>query len=401
MTSHIGARRRPARVRPIRWPVVAVLVVLVLGASVVDAQVTVEQPSDARPSKFRSPDDGWLDVSGFLDEKYGFLPLAIPITEPAVGYGAAVALAFISKPLGEARAGFGRPDITIAGGLGTENGSWGLLVGDIRHWLDDRLETQVGVTYLSANLDFHGIGSDRRLDDHPLRYNLQPKGGVLRAKYRLGDTPAWAGLGYAFASTRVDFDAGPGTPGLPEFRRHSNVGGLTPSFTYDSRDNLFTPIRGAFVELAFGVFSPALGGDDDFQRLQATAMRFVPLLPTLHLGVRGDFAATFGDAPFYLRPFISLRGAPIMRYQGEEIVQAEAELRWQLWRRWSLVGFAGGGVAWTDFERFRNTRGVPTGGVGFRYELARRYGVHAGLDVAFGPDNTAVYVQVGSAWARP
>jgi len=24
-----------------------------------------------------------------------------------------------------------------------------------------------------------------------------------------------------------------------------------------------------------------------------------------------------------------------------------------------------------------------------------------GLDIAFGPDNTAVYVQVGSAWARP
>lgn len=42
-----------------------------------------------------------------------------------------------------------------------------------------------------------------------------------------------------------------------------------------------------------------------------------------------------------------------------------------------------------------------TGGVGFRYELARKYGIHGGLDLAVGPDNTAVYVQVGSAWARP
>jgi hypothetical protein len=39
--------------------------------------------------------------------------------------------------------------------------------------------------------------------------------------------------------------------------------------------------------------------------------------------------------------------------------------------------------------------------VGLRYEIARKYGIHLGLDVAFGPDNTAVYVQVGSAWARP
>jgi hypothetical protein len=33
--------------------------------------------------------------------------------------------------------------------------------------------------------------------------------------------------------------------------------------------------------------------------------------------------------------------------------------------------------------------------------VARKYGIQMGLDVAFGPDNTAVYVQVGSAWARP
>ena len=42
-----------------------------------------------------------------------------------------------------------------------------------------------------------------------------------------------------------------------------------------------------------------------------------------------------------------------------------------------------------------------TGGFGFRYEIARRYGIHMGLDIAFAPDNAAVYVQIGSAWARP
>ena len=90
-----------------------------------------------------------------------------------------------------------------------------------------------------------------------------------------------------------------------------------------------------------------------------------------------------------------------MRYQGDETAQNEAELRWQFWKRFSLVGFAGGGVAWNDFERLGNTQTVVTGGAGFRYELARKYGIHMGLDVAFGPDNTAIYVQVGSAWARP
>jgi outer membrane protein assembly factor BamA len=382
--------------------VIIVLSVMSWGSSA-GAQTTPAKPADATtaPSKFFSAEDGWVDVGGFLDQAYGFLPVVIPITEPAVGYGAAGGLTFISKPLSEAQAGFGRPNITIVGGLGTENGSWGGLAADVRHWLDDRLETQAGLAYASVNLDFHGVGEDRLLRKNPLRYNLEPKGGVLRAKYRLGESRAWAGLGYAFAATRVAFEAPQGTPGLPDFLRDSNVGGLTPSFTYDTRDNIFTPNRGTFVETVVGFFSKALGGDEEFQRAQLIAMQYMPLHEKVYLGLRGDAAATFGDAPFYLRPFISLRGAPIMRYQGEEVAQVEAELRWQFWKRFSLVGFVGGGAAWNDFERFHNTQAVVTGGVGFRYELARTYGIHAGLDVAFAPDNTAVYIQVGSAWARP
>jgi hypothetical protein len=135
--------------------------------------------------------------------------------------------------------------------------------------------------------------------------------------------------------------------------------------------------------------------------MRLIAMQFIPLHPVLHLGVRGDAAASSDNAPFYLRPFISLRGAPAMRYQGEEVAQIEAELRWQFWNRFSLVGFAGGGAAWNDFGRFQDTQTVVTHGVGFRYEVSRKYGIHVGMDVAFGPDETAVYVQIGSAWARP
>jgi hypothetical protein len=110
---------------------------------------------------------------------------------------------------------------------------------------------------------------------------------------------------------------------------------------------------------------------------------------------------SFGDMPFYLRPYVTLRGAPVLRYQGEHAAKVEAELRWQFWKRFSLVGFAGTGVAWNDLEGFEATQSVTTGGGGFRYELARRYKLHMGIDVAFGPDGPAFYVQFGSAWFRP
>jgi hypothetical protein len=360
-----------------------------------------ESDTDEEPSLFRSAEDGWFDVSNFLDQEYGFLPILMPITEPAVGYGIAGGVTFLSRPLGEVRAGYGRPNVTFVGGLATENGSQGVMAGDLRYWLDDRLQTLVAITDMSVNLDYFGVGADDELDGHHLAYNLQPTGGLAQAKLRLGDSRTWAGLGYSLASVAVDFDDPTGTAGLPESFDDSTEAGLTPSLTFDSRDNAFTPLDGTYVEGSCGVFREGLGGDHEFERARLTLLHYLELGNDLSLGLRGEAAATFGDTPFYLQPYIALRGAPAMRYQGEQMALIESELRWQFWNRWSAVGFLGTGSAWNEVEELEDKQSVITGGTGFRYEIARAYGLHLGLDVAFGPEGAAVYVQVGSAWARP
>jgi hypothetical protein len=357
----------------------------------------IPTPAGTGTSKVRSADDGWVDLSGFLDTKFGFLPVATVITEPAVGLGGAGGLAFINKPL----LGDERPDITFVGGLGTENGTKGALAGDMHHWLDGRLQTVAGVFWASVNLDYYGLGDDSVLAANPLRYNLEPAAVLGQAKYRLGRLPFFAGLRYSFAQTHVAFDAPPSTPGLPDFRRTSKVGGLAPSLTFDSRNNLFTPTRGSYAEGTVAFFNDALGGDDDFERVQVVGMHYAPLPARVFAGVRGELNTSSHGTPFYLRPFIYQRGVPAMRYQGEQMAQAEGELRWQFWKRFSAVGFAGVGSAWTELEQFESSNTVAAGGAGFRYELARRYGIHAGLDIAYGPEGVAFYVQWGSAWMRP
>jgi hypothetical protein len=382
---------------------VSILMLSTVAGPVVTAQTNITSTPEATnaPSKFRSPEDNWLDVSKFLDQRYGFLPIVLPITEPAVGYGGFGGLAFLDKPLGQSLGGYGRPDITAVGGLGTENGTWGVMAANLHHWFDDQLQTQVALVYASVNLDFYGIGEDNQLQSQPLRYNLDPRGGFVQGKYRLWGSRYWVGLRYAIFSTEVSFDSPPGTPGLPSFSRISNVGGLTPSLTYDSRDNIFTPTSGRYVELNAGLYSEWFGGDTDFQRPSLVAIQYFPLGPKWTVGFRGDVVGSYGDVPFYLRPYISLRGAAAMRYQGDEVAQIETEVRWQFWKRFSLVGFVGGGAAWNDGFQFENKEAIVTGGTGFRYELAKEYGIHIGLDVAFGPNTTAVYLQIGSAWSKP
>ncbi len=362
------------------------------------SQGTITQPSS---SKIRSSEDGWLDISEFVDQAYGFVPLVIPITEPAVGFGGVGALAFVDKQQHSETAGFGRPNLTVIGGMKTENGTSGVMAGDVRHWLDDRMQTLIGIVHASINLDFQGIGQDRALENDPRTYNMETIAGVAQAKYRLGDTRAWLGIGYALANTTIEFDVLPTITSLPNFQRQSRVGGITPSFSYDSRDNIFTPSQGQYLNLSAGLFSRALGSDTDFQRVNLTGIHYLPLNSNLTLGLLGSATFSFGDVPFYLRPFILMRGVAAMKYQGESSAQIEAELRWQFWQRFSLVGFAGAGSSWNDFEYFENRQNVTTGGFGFRYELARKYGMHMGLDIAYGPDGPAYYIQFGSAWMRP
>jgi len=230
------------------------------------------------PSKFRSAEDGWLDISGFLDADFGFLPVVLPISEPAVGYGAAAGPAFLSKSPGASR-----PNVTAVGGLGTQNGTWGVVAADSRYWLDGKLQTLVGAAYASVNLDYYGIGENRTLAEHPLSYNLEPKGGLVQAKYRIGDSDFWAGLSYAFFSTKVSFETSTDTSNLPELHGESNVGGVGPSVSFDTRDNIFTPTRGTYAEVLAGLGSQAFGGDGEFQRVQLLAMQYVPLLPRLFL----------------------------------------------------------------------------------------------------------------------
>jgi hypothetical protein len=348
-----------------------------------------------------SNEDGWLDISGFIDQSYGFIPVVIPITEPALGLGAAGALVFIDKQKDKAGAGFGRPNISAFGALGTDNGTKGAFAGDMRHWRDDRLKTLVGVVKASVNLEFYGIGRDPLLEKDPSTFNLETTAGVVQASHRLGESPAWASLGYVLASSTIGFDLLPAVESLPDFQAESRVGGLLAGLTFDSRDNIFTPTRGTYLDASAGLFSEALGSDTDFQRLGLTGIHYRPLAKDLTLGVMGTSVLSFGNVPFYLRPFIGLRGAPVMRYQGDYTAEVEAELRWQFWKRVSLIGFAGVGMTRNENGNDRAAQDVTTGGLGLRYEIARKYGLHMGIDVACGPEGPAYYVQFGSAWMRP
>ena len=363
-------------------------------------QADAEAPREGR-ARFRDPQDGKLDLSYLLEKPRGFLPVPIVVTEPAVGYGGGAAGMFL-RPREEAgQEGWDRPNISAVGALATQNGTWGAIAGDASRWMDGRLRTQVGGGTGQINLDFYGLGPNRLSLDEKVRYSLEFTGAVLQANWQLAPKSPWAaGLRYVYADVDPKLRDDSLFPDLAD-RARVKISAPTAVLEYDSRDNVFTPTRGIYAESSLLASRETLGATDDFERFDQVLIGWHPLAHDLTLGARGSYSWSSSGTPFFMRPFVQLRGVPAMRYQGDRMASIEAEVRWQFSGRWSLVGFGGAGATRTSRETFTATQNVGSGGVGFRYELARKFGLHVGMDVAHSPGTTAVYLQIGNAWFRP
>jgi hypothetical protein len=380
-------------------PAIAFLLI-VAAASAQDPSEPPASGTSKRPI-WKDPSDGWLDLSALLERPGRFFPLAVPITEPAVGVGLAGGAVFLRPRVTAGNQGWTRPNISLAGGLYTSNGSWAAVMGDSSVWRNGRLETFFAGGYASLNLKFFDASTGSPNGETGVGYNLTAAGGAAQGKIRLGRSKFLAGIRYIILDVATR-PSGAGTESLSNgVNRSDRIAGPSVSLTHDSRNNFLSPTKGIYSETSFSYFDPAVGGSINFQRLDQVTFGYIPLHAKVTLGIRGDAGFSFRDPVFYARPYVSLRGVPALRYQRQHLLQTESELQWRFWNRLSAVGFGGVARVWNSGDAGGHAKGVGAGGGGFRYEIARKFGLHCGIDVARGPEQWAFYFVFGSAWARP
>jgi hypothetical protein len=373
---------------------------------------------------FTDPLDGRFDMSEYLAENaFGFLPVPIIITEPAVDGGLGMMGLFFHEDdeTAEKRRQAMRtsenpsrhllpPNVSAVAGAYTGNESWFVGGGHVGFFRQGTIRYRLGGGYGDVDMDYYSIGNNNL--ENPLSINTESLFLIQSLKFKLGELPLYLGpiQRYVNAELSPASDLGevlpPGTP--PE-----TVDALTDLLTsdvalsalgveleLDTRNNFFTPTAGYYLDFRYGAYRDAFGSDIDYDWYNLSSLNYFELTEHWRFALRLEAEVADSDEPLppFATPSIDLRGIPAARYQGDYVGVLEGELTWQPDLRWSALAFLGAGRATYDSSDFSSASSEVARGVGFRYQIARRYGLHAGIDVAWGPEDTVWYIQVGSAW---
>ncbi len=368
------------------------------------------QNNQTQETSFFDKKDGMLDASEYLSELYGFLPVPVIITEPAIGYGGGVGLVYFHDTFLGKKSASGRAipaSISALFGVATDNGTkMGGLV-HIGYYKEDTIRTVTFLAYSDINVDV-------LLDYIPFAANMNGPLGYQALKFRVKDSDLFLGAGYVYTSLESNLEittpdpSGPIGPQTITQAFSNTEAAAQLILEYDTRDNTLSPSAGYFLNIKANFFDKAVGGEHNFQRHMLKSYFYMPVTDKINvnLNVSGEtLAGTGKDAPFYMYTFIMLRGMPIMKVQGEHIASSELELVYEVTPRWDILSFGGVGKAFgTDqFNKnsisFSESKENYTGGVGFRYLVASKFGLKVGVDVATSEYGDAFYIQMGSAWA--
>ena len=349
-------------------------------------------------------DEGDLDLSDYLSQAYGLLPVPIIITEPAVGYGGGAELIYLHDKFTGRKGASGRnipPSISGVILAGTENDTKIAGGFHLGYYLEDTLRTQTFVMLTDINTNFYTPA------DRAVFMNLKNPIFYQSFKYRFGESDFFAGISYLYTSSEVSLkhEEEDNDIDLPPWTTANAATGLI--LDYDTRDNTLSPNKGMLFNARANFFGDYAGSDNTFQKYFLQELLYIPLGEKINFDQRFVFDSIGGgEAPFYMYPFVAMRGVPAMRYQGENVALYEAQLSYDIGKRWRLLAFGGVARAYGSRDTllgdasvsFRDAPTVATKGVGFRYLIAEKFGLRMGIDIAKSNEDTAFYIQFGTAW---
>jgi Omp85 superfamily domain len=162
---------------------------------------------------------------------------------------------------------------------------------------------------------------------------------------------------------------------------------------FDSRDHLFDPKSGAFIQGRVRVNLPPLGGSTGFQLFSLDARVYRSVRPGSVLALEGAFAGASGTVPFEELPQLGgseLRAYVYGRWRDRTALRAQMEWRQHAVWRFGAVAFVGAGAIGSGVGALWSAPVRTTYGAGLRFNLSTKENANFSMDYARGQERANV-----------
>jgi hypothetical protein len=186
--------------------------------------------------------------------------------------------------------------------------------------------------------------------------------------------------------------------------------GVTANLLYDSRNNAFNPLPGAYTNIIYRLNAHALGSDANWQSLYIDMRKYISFTSTRQqnvLALWSYYWKTFGNGIPYLNlPSIgwdlyqrSGRGIEQNRYRGKSLLYFEAEYRKDVLAS-GLLGFVLFANVNSVTEPITNRFSYwhPAGGTGLRIKFNKGSGTNIAIDYGISEGYSAIILGLGEAF---
>jgi outer membrane protein assembly factor BamA len=171
------------------------------------------------------------------------------------------------------------------------------------------------------------------------------------------------------------------------------ISGVGLLLNYDTRDNIFQPLKGSFHQVSLMGFHSIWGSKFNFGHYQIDFRKYFRVYNQQVFAAQAWYSFTSGHPPFQRISLIG--GSDLMRgyFEGKfrdfHAMVYQAEYRLPLYRKLGLVLFGSAGQVADKVTGYSLRRFRYGGGLGLRYQLTDE-GLNFRLDIAFG-DQPALY----------
>jgi hypothetical protein len=336
------------------------------------------------------------DATNLKLQRGDFVVVPIPISSPTFGSGLIGGAAYFYPQTDEQKA-IQPASMTALAGAYTDNDSRALAIAQQNYWANNQWRFTGAIGGADLRLPLLAPDPDSGTRSTDWRIN----GSFLFGRLSGQLLPGWyGGLLIRAIDAEQSIEVGGNSSRVSSLLTLPDVRsvGLGFSVEYDTRDMPTNAYSGRYFKANALFNDENIGSNRTYQNYDLAFSSYHQLNESLVLAWQAKACSRKGATPLWDACTIGLRGFPATDYMGTDSVMGQAELRWQMSKRWGLTGFAGTGSSTGNFSETDNRDWVPSYGLGLRFMVLPAKRINMRLDYARSDDNDAIHFLVGEAF---